>query len=55
MKAKNFLVDWVEGREVYLTSTKTGMYGRWIAEVFCDGVSVNDQLIERGFAKKYGK
>lgn len=29
-----------------------GKYGRWIAEVFVDGISVNELLVERGMARR---
>ena len=53
IKTKNFLVKWIEGREVYVTSKRTGKWGRWLAEIWADGVSVNDTLISRGLAKAY--
>lgn len=30
---------------------KTGKYGRYIAEIFVDGVSINDELVTEGFAE----
>lgn len=32
---------------------KKGKYGRWLAEVFKDGNSLNDELLSLGFAKPY--
>lgn len=43
-------------QEVILHTAKgdRGKYGRWIAEVFHDGVSVNALLVERGMARLVG-
>lgn len=44
------LKKWVE---VESASFKKGKYGRWLVEIFQEGESLNDWLIESGFAKKY--
>jgi len=33
----------------YVTITKRDKYGRWLAEMECRGVSVNDRLLQRGW------
>lgn len=53
MEAKELLVDLILGKEVILRSKKTGMYGRWLAEVWHRGVSVNQLLLDRGLAVRY--
>jgi len=30
-----------------------GKYGRWLAEVFCDGKNLNEEMLELGLAKRY--
>jgi micrococcal nuclease len=44
-----------EGTEVILKThyDKTGKYGRILAEVFLDGVNLNDQLLAEGLAEPY--
>lgn len=53
IRAKRFLEDWLEGREVWIRSKRTGKFGRWLAEVWCDGISVNELLVKKGLARKY--
>ena len=53
LKAKLLVNDLVLGKEVTLKSYKTDKYGRWLAEIFVDGVSVNSKLIAEGLAVEY--
>lgn len=41
------------GRACRLEVTKLDKYGRYLAEVFVDGVSLNKSLIEKGLAVSY--
>lgn len=34
---------------------KKGKYGRWLGEVFIDGININEQLIAEGLAVEYMK
>jgi len=49
--------DWLRERildkEIILATVKDkkGKYGRWLADVFIDGVCVNDELVEKGLAE----
>ena len=52
--AKEFTKQMVsEAEEIILISHGKGKYGRILGEVICDGVSLNDALIENGHAVKY--
>ena len=59
IKAKEF----VEKRfakndgECIIESTKTGVYGRWLGDIFFPDSeeSLNDELLKEGFAEKYRK
>ena len=50
-----WLREKIEGQVVILKTYKDrkGKYGRWLAEVFLDGVNLNQQLIEEGLAEPY--
>lgn len=32
---------------------KKGKYGRWLAEIYVDGVNLNQELVKEGMAKEY--
>ena len=52
--AKAFTKQMVsEAAEIILISHGKGKYGRILGEVICDGVSLNDALIENGHAVVY--
>lgn len=54
--ARDRLVELIEGKDVYLKSYRKDKYGRWLGEFFLnenDKVSVNQQMIDEGFAAKY--
>lgn len=42
--------SWVE---VKVYSDKREKYGRWLCEIFVDGKSLNEALLEKGFAQEY--
>lgn len=56
-KAHNFCQQWaVKGTVVYIVSTKTEKFGRWLAEIFKTGMageSVNEALLRESLAKPY--
>lgn len=39
--------------EIKTEKDKTGKYGRYIAHVFYDGKSLNEDLVTKGLAKRY--
>ena len=52
--AKEFTQQMVSGaEEIVLLSYGRGKYGRTLGELICDGVNLNDALIENGHAVKY--
>jgi|TARA_R110000787_G_scaffold206687_1_gene316873 endonuclease YncB( thermonuclease family) len=52
--AKDFTKHVVEEAEqIILISHERGKYGRILGELICDGVNLNDALIENGHAVKY--
>ena len=52
--AKEFTKHMVsEAEEIILTSHGRGKYGRILGELICDGVNLNDALIENGHAVEY--
>jgi micrococcal nuclease len=50
--ARDFTRELVLDKDVIIKThkDKEGKYGRWIAEVFVDGMSLNEQLVKQGHA-----
>ena len=55
--ARDFLRSKVLGKTVIIKTIrdKKGKYGRYLAEIFIDGVNINELLIEKGHAVEYMK
>ena len=57
MKAKEFLTNLIEGREVIVKThkDKKGKFGRYLIEIFLPGddISINQLMIIKGFATEY--
>ena len=51
--AKQCLSDIILGRDVELRDVQLEKYGRLLAEVWCDGVSMNDMLVKERLAVSY--
>ena len=53
--ARDVVRDMILNKEVILHTKKdtTGSYARYLAEVFIDGVNLNDYLLDNGYAKLY--
>ncbi len=51
--SRDWLRDRILGKEVMLNTVKDkkGKYGRWLADVWIDGVCVNDELVTNGLAE----
>jgi micrococcal nuclease len=52
--AKAFVEDRLVNQKVIIQSFKTDKYGRWLAEVFVNGSSINKQLLAENLAIPYG-
>jgi len=59
LKAKQQVVDWIEGKTVVIRTEKTGKFGRWLARILFqekeDGPvrDLTDSLISLGLGKPY--
>ena len=56
--SRQFLNDWVYGKDVQVQQMDVDQYGRTIGMVFIDSVNVNEALLQAGLAwhyKKYDK
>ena len=42
-----------EAKGLKLVSYKAGKYGRYLVDIFCDGVNLNKELVDKGLAKAY--
>ena len=50
--ARDWLRTQILGKDIEVETSKTGKYGRYIAEVFTvDGANLNDALVANGHAK----
>ncbi|VAW64978.1 hypothetical protein MNBD_GAMMA08-2006 [hydrothermal vent metagenome] len=51
--SRDWLRERVLNKEIILVTNKDkkGKYGRWLADVWIDGVCVNDELVENGLAE----
>ena len=54
-EAKDWMINRVEGLTITIVRKGTGFYKRTLAELYVDGVNINDELLELGLAKKYRK
>lgn len=52
-KAKQKLIDQLLNQKVVIESFKTDKYGRWLAVVYINGSSINQQLLDEGLAVEY--
>lgn len=50
MRAVDFLRRSIEGQQVVVRASHQDEYGRWYAEIFKNGDSINDELVDRGLA-----
>ncbi len=51
IEAKKFVEDFIGDSELTIKTNKTGKYGRWLADVFVEGESLNEALVDNGFSK----
>jgi len=45
-----YLQERIEGKKVKVKLSGKDKYGRWLATVFYEGVNINDELVEKGYA-----
>ena len=54
LQAKEFTKEMLcNSEEILIDSYGKGKYGRVLAEVWCDGISLNEQLLQNGHAYHY--
>ena len=51
--SRDWLRERILGKTILLVThkDKKGKYGRWLANIWIDGVCVNDELVEKGLAE----
>ncbi len=52
-ESRDFLRDLILEKDVELHTYKDGKYGRILADIYLDGILINDKLIECGYAHPY--
>jgi len=54
--SRDRLRELIDGKDVIIVTHKDkgGKYGRLLATIYLDGVNINQQLVDEGFAKAYG-
>ena len=54
--SRDRLRELIDGKDVVIVTHKDkgGKYGRLLATIYLDGVNINQQLVDEGFAKAYG-
>lgn len=57
IKARDYLRSLILMKSVIIKTykDKTEKYGRWLAEIFIDGVNINEKLVQEGYAVRYGE
>ena len=55
IQVRDWLRNQVLGKEIIVRTRKDkkGKYGRWLGEIWVDGLSVNEQLKEQGYEAYY--
>lgn len=53
LKAKKFTKNFLKEGQCQVKVRKKGKFGRWLAEVFVDNISLNKALITVGLAREY--
>ena len=55
MISTQYLTDQVLNKVITIECHKQGNFGRVLATLHCDGVNVNEKMLELGFAVPYGR
>jgi micrococcal nuclease len=53
LRAKYFLRDMIEGKEVIISTEKTDNFGRWLATVDFQGTDITQLMISEGYGVPY--
>jgi micrococcal nuclease len=54
LKAKEFVEESLRtSKEIKIVTYYKGKFGRYLCDVFCDGVNLNNLLLEKGLANLY--
>ena len=53
--SRDYVREMILDKEITMKTykDKKGKYGRWLAEIFIDGINLNKQLIDMGYAVEY--
>ena len=54
-RAKQYVKELLEGKEVEIQTFKQGSFARWLATIYLGPLVVNPHLIEKGHAVEYRK
>lgn len=54
-KSKEYLTERIGNKTVQITTYTPDKYGRMLADIFLDGVNINQEMIDKGFAVPYEK
>ena len=52
-KAKAYTKKFLDGKKIELRNTTHGLYGRYVADVYVDGVYLQRKLVDMGYAVWY--
>ena len=57
LKAKHYLMHHILGEQIVLQTYKdrSGKYGRWLGVVHFNGVNMNEELVQQGYAERYAE
>ena len=53
LKARDALRVMILEKVISIKSHGRGKYGRWLADIYLEGVNINQRLLSEGFAKPY--
>lgn len=53
LKSRDWLRERINGKQIIIKTLKDkkGKYGRYIGEIYLDGVNINDEIVKAGFAE----
>ncbi len=51
--ARNHLRELILDKDIEIETVKEGKFGRYLVDIYIDGLHVNEDMIERGYAHKY--